>query len=145
MESPMRLLAALFVLPFAACGSIMGQPYGMVPIDSDPPGAVVQYQGADVGVTPCTIRVHRSNCIVVLAKDGFHAQQVDVGTVGNGWVAGNLIFGGLLGILIDAASGSTVVVNDDPVSVPLVPSAATAPAAAWRRPKPAPVPSGPDF
>jgi PEGA domain len=52
----MRTLSALLLLPLTACATMMGGAGpAHVPIDSVPQGAIVSYDGANVGVTPCTV------------------------------------------------------------------------------------------
>jgi len=108
----------------------------MVPIASNPAGAVVSYRGAEVGVTPCTVALRwRRGSIVELTLAGHHRQLVDCGGGLNGWVFGNLLFGGVIGIFVDLWTGSEGEIEDAPVSVELVPLSEKAPGV-WTRPPP---------
>lgn len=139
----MRASFAL-LLPLCSCGLVMnGGPFP-TPISSDPPGAVVTLEGAEVGKTPCTVALRRKHYKLELSLEGYHKQIVDPGTKGNGWVAGNILLGGIPGIIIDMLGGGTYVIDSDPVYVKLSPNTAPAPSA-WERPKPVYVPGGDDF
>lgn len=103
-----------------------------VPISTDPPGAAVIYRGERIASTPCSVAIDRRDTTLVLRKDGFHDQHVDVGTEGNDWVWANIVLGGVPGLLFDAITGSLVVVDDDPVNLQLRPVSASA-AVEWKR------------
>lgn len=116
----MRIAAiALLCLPLCSCGTMMGSGPRNVPVDSDPKGATVYYQGVPVGKTPCIIPVRRASLELVLRLDGHHEQVAQVGRAGNGWVFGNILLGGIPGLLIDILAGGTWVVSEKPLIVPL--------------------------
>lgn len=116
----------------ASCGTIMrGGPFH-VPVASDPPGAVVRYLGAEVGVTPCTVAMRRSASVLELELAGHHKLSCDVGKTGNPWIFGNLLLGGIPGLFVDLITGATRTVDDRPVFVRLAPSTGPAPAP-WTR------------
>lgn len=146
MESPMRSLAALWCALLTSCATIVSPSTYPLAVSSTPPGATVRYLDADVGVTPCTIAVRHKSCKVDLRLAGYHDQQADFGQQVNGWLFGNILFGGILGVIIDLTSGAAVVPKTDPIHVDLTPDTMPTPAI-WIRPKPkaSSIPSGPDF
>jgi len=123
----MRYVALLALLLLHSCGTIMSPAMWSVPVDSDPAGATVYYQGAAVGVTPCVVPVKRRSQQLELELAGHHRQPVALRTSMNGWLFGNILLGGVVGILIDLASGGSWVVQDHPIKVPLVPDSMPAP------------------
>lgn len=123
----MRYVALLALLLLPSCGIIMSPATWNVPVDSDPAGATVYYQGAAVGVTPCVVPVKRRSQHLELELPGYHRQPVALRTSMNGWLFGNILLGGVVGILIDIASGGSWVVHDHPIKVPLVPDSMPAP------------------
>ena len=134
----MRTITLVICLFLASCGSMINGGPKMVPIASDPAGATVLYQGAPVGVTPCTVAMRGMKCSQVELKlPGFHTQLAEVGQTYNGWVFGNCIFGlaGIVGIFIDLAAGNSAHADTTPVFVTLVPDSMPAPGM-WKRPKP---------
>lgn len=118
----MRIFAFALLMALCSCGTIMGSGPKNVPIDSEPKGATVYYEGVPVGKTPCVVPVRRRLLNLVLRLDGHHEQVVAVGTSGNGWVFGNIIFGGIPGIVIDMVAGGTSVPSTRPLLVPLASS-----------------------
>lgn len=125
------LLAPIVVSSLTSCAAIVAPKTFNVPIDSVPPGAVVAYRDANVGVTPCTVKMHRSCSRVVLKREGFHDQWVDVGTGTSGWIVGNVVFGGLIGLIVDLAGGAKTL-NADACWVALTPTGDPLPAI-WER------------
>ena len=130
MRSFALLLACLLS---ASCGTLMNRGPFMVPIDTVPSGATVTYLDARVGITPCTVAMRASCSQVAVELSGFHSQLVHVGSNFNGWVIGNLLLGGLPGLIVDAASGSFMEVDTAAVSVRLTPESDPKPAV-WERP-----------
>ncbi|MFY9342017.1 MAG: PEGA domain-containing protein [Planctomycetota bacterium] len=129
----MRRSAAVLLLPLLTSCGLMFQPGPwLVPVDSEPSGATVTYCDKKVGTTPCIVTMWRDSQEVVLARDGFHSMSVDVGTRFNGAAFLNVIFPGVLGILVDAVGGGFYVVDQDNVVVPLVARDQPAPAK-WLR------------
>lgn len=111
--------ATLLLAPFlASCGAIMAPGPFPVLIDSNPPGAIVIYQGEEVGVTPCTVAMQRSSSEFVLRRDEYRPQHIDVGRTENGWVAGNIVTLGL-GMLVDIALGTDESLITEPIVVNL--------------------------
>jgi hypothetical protein len=125
-------LLMLACLP--SCAAIVAPKASVVPIDSSPPGATVRYRDANVGVTPCSVRIEVGETKAVLVRDGFHDQWIDVGKGTSGWIIGNLVSWGILGLFVDAVGGANVV-SDGPCLVELTPATDAAPAV-WERPKP---------
>ena len=75
-------------------------------VSSEPAGAKVVIDGTERGVTPLATKVERKkDHAVVLTKEGFEENQSRVESHLSWWVAGNVILGGLVGILVDVLSG----------------------------------------
>jgi len=128
-------LAALLCLLLASCASIVAGGPDFVAVSSAPQGAEVFHEGMAVGVTPCTLAINRgTSSDVTLRLNGHHEQLVELGSSLNPWVVGNVIFGGILGILIDIASDNAMRVDTLPAHVPLIMLAEAKPSA-WKRPK----------
>jgi hypothetical protein len=74
-------------------------------ISSNPSGANVIIDGKNFGNTPLTAELSRKdNHIVKIELDGFLPYETTLTKKVSGWVAGNIIFGGLIGLAIDAIS-----------------------------------------
>lgn len=131
--------AAPVVAALGGCGSITRgttEPVGFI---SEPPGATLTTSMAYAcAATPCTIEVGRSDeFVAIFAKPGYRSASVPVKTevVGNGaaGVAGNVLFGGVIGLGVDAATGAAFNHTPNPVSVTLVPDALPSAQRASRR------------
>jgi hypothetical protein len=52
---------------------------------------------------------------------GYQPLTVSVDKVFNGWFVGNIVFGGLIGMIVDIATGNVTKYSEKPVHVKLVP------------------------
>jgi hypothetical protein len=100
------LLLAVGLL--SGCATITGGTRPQkVQIDSDPPGATVFVDGRPCGVTPATVALDRKvEHRIQLEKDGYVPTAADLKPGVNPWIFGNVVVGGLIGIVIDLATDS---------------------------------------
>jgi hypothetical protein len=107
-------------LMFAGCATIVSSGPDFVPVQSAPEGARVVLDGQPVGRTPMTVSFARK-CEGVLAfeLDGYERVVVDVDKVVNGWFFGNLVFGGVIGIVVDLAASNQGRYSVAPINVSL--------------------------
>ena len=95
-------------------------------VNSEPIGANVELSNGMNGTTPWTFELPRKNGVTVtISKEGFETTVVNVvSTVSSGGgmnTAGNIIFGGLIGLAIDGGSGAMKDLTPNPVFVTLIP------------------------
>jgi hypothetical protein len=95
------------------CGSIVHQTTQQVRVNSNPPGAAVTVECGDVNndpklLTPAVVTLHRkpSHCGIKLNKDGFAETELKFGKQMSPWYLGNVLIGGLVGLIVDAANGA---------------------------------------
>jgi hypothetical protein len=94
-------------LLFSACATIINGSKQYVTVNSTPVGAHVTVDGQDIGVTPTGTKLDRKDRHVVkIEMDGYHPQETVMYPKVSGWVAGNILFGGFIGLAIDAITGS---------------------------------------
>ena len=112
--------AAGAALTLTGCASIFSSGPAKVSVDSRPSGARVtvidQRTGTEVEVatTPTVLRLKRgagyfkaAQYRLHIEKDGFRSTDVELSSSVNGWYFGNLLIGGLLGMLVvDPLTGS---------------------------------------
>jgi hypothetical protein len=111
------LLTAM--LSLTGCASIVSKSKWPVSFKSDPPGAqvtVTDESGKNVrhGVTPTTMKLasgggyfRAQNYQVDMKLDGYKEDKGVIQTDLNGWYFGNVVFGGLVGLLaVDPATGA---------------------------------------
>lgn len=101
------LAAVLFGIPFLpACASIMQGTTQQVGIGSSPTGARVLVNGQALGTTPVNLDLARKEKhLVRIELDGYEPYELAMTRSVSGWVVGNILFGGLIGLAVDAMSG----------------------------------------
>lgn len=110
------MLKALVVLPLAflsACATIVTGTSQTVTVSTDPAGAActLDRAGARVGAipqTPGSVRIGKSgkDLSVTCAKDGYQTATVQQSSSFNGVTFGNILAGGVIGVVVDASSGA---------------------------------------
>lgn len=128
------LVAAAAAAALGGCATVTRGTTSQVTITSEPAGAEARSSlGHACTATPCTWEVSRkSEFVVNFTKNGYEDVQVPVSTriaeAGAVGFAGNVLVGGLVGMGVDAATGSTLEHYPNPVLASLVPQkkAATA-------------------
>ena len=123
------LLAVCVLLP--ACATITRGTSQKFNVESNPTGADVKLSTGQTCVTPCTLTLKRkSDFVVTVTKEGYQAQEAKVHGVvkggGGAALAGNAIFGGLIGAGVDASNGSLMNLTPNPLVVTLIPEGAAA-------------------
>ncbi len=105
----MRRLAAVLltaVVVVAGCATIIHGTTQDVGISSTPTGAVVAVDNKPLGNTPVIAHLSRKeHHIVTLKLDGYEPGEMTLTRSVSGWVWGNIVFGGLIGLAVDAISG----------------------------------------
>lgn len=93
----------------ANCAAIFKGSSADIRVNSNPSGADIIINGIDRGVTPQTMSLSRNeNYVLTFKKDGYEDVNVevkkkfDVGTT----VVGNIFSWGLIGIIVDVATGA---------------------------------------
>jgi hypothetical protein len=126
-ERTMKRLIALVAVLSTGCASIVHQTTQQIPVASNPPGAAVTVACGDVNndpklVTPTVVTVHRkpSHCSISLNKDGYQPAEVALARKMSGWYLGNILFGGIIGLIVDAANGAMYQRTPAKVDVTLV-------------------------
>jgi uncharacterized protein YceK len=99
----------LFVIPLiviAGCATIMHGTKQQIGFSSTPSGATVMVDNSEKGVTPVIVKLSRkSNHIVKMVVPGYKPYEATITRGTSGWVWGNIVFGGLIGLVVDAISG----------------------------------------
>jgi hypothetical protein len=86
-------------------------------ISSSPTNAEVSIDGLTKGHTPVIANLSRKdNHIVKLALPGYAPAELTLARGVSGWVWGNLVFGGLIGLGVDAISGGLYKLSPEQLS-----------------------------
>ena len=112
------------------CATILGDRSYPVTITSEPPGAKVEAKDQKgvsrfTGVTPTTAILDsgvgyftRARYTVTTTKEGYSSAQQQLSSSVSGWYWGNILFGGLIGMLIvDPATGAMYEIDNSSVNL----------------------------
>ena len=120
----MRILIAIALssLVLGGCATITRGSSQTFVLDSDPTGADVRLSTGQTCITPCTLTLKRKTAFTaVLSKPGYASVNAPVTSKmkGNGITAfaGNIIFGGLIGMGVDLVTGATKSLEPNPLKV----------------------------
>ena len=115
-----------FALLSVGCASILSKSDYPVTFDSNPSGAeisIVNKKGKEIfkGQTPYTATLPASSGFfsgarydVTATKEGYHEAKGTLSAGMDGWYLGNILFGGLIGIIIvDPATGAMFNLADE--------------------------------
>ena len=101
----------------AACASIMHGTHEDVGISSTPTAAQVTIDGQITGTTPVVAHLTRKeNHIIRMELPGYQPYEGTITHSVSGWVWGNIVFGGLVGLAVDAIDGGMYKLEPEQVS-----------------------------
>lgn len=128
-SSRSALVAALFAsLTCCSCATIISGTHQHVTFESAPPGATVRVEGYPEVTTPGSLELARKNGHqAMIHKDGYRDEAVPIKCDLNLVSLGNILIGGIPGLLIDAGDGAMGELKPSSVSVTLQPSSLEAP------------------
>jgi len=93
-------------LGFVACATIMQGTRQEVSIASTPTGAKVTIDNAEVAKTPYAAKLKRKDKHTIrIELDGYQPYELATSRGTSGWVWGNIVFGGIPGLIVDAITG----------------------------------------
>ncbi|RHW17263.1 hypothetical protein D1610_12035 [Sphingomonas gilva] len=128
MNTYLRLGAAVLVASsLSACATITRGTKQNYEITSQPPGADVALSTGDKCVTPCKLKLKRKDAFTAkFAKAGYEPMEANVESKlsggGGAAAAGNLLFGGIIGGVVDGSNGSLNSLYPGKLEVTLVPA-----------------------
>ena len=113
------------MLAMAGCATIVHGTTEKVQIDSNPDGADVVIDDSQHVTTPAQIKLARGSAHkLVFHKAGYQDDTENLTSSTSGWILGNLIGGGVVGMAIDASDGAGRKLSSDNVNVTLMPAQA---------------------
>jgi predicted small secreted protein len=106
MNRPLIITIIACSMTLTACASIMHGTSQDIGISSSPTNASVTIDNQTKAQTPFVAKLSRKdNHIIRIAADGFAPADLTLTRSTSGWVWGNVLFGGLIGLAVDAISG----------------------------------------
>lgn len=108
------------VAALSGCASIMNGTRQAVGISSSPTASAVTVDGVSHGRTPVVAQLMRKdNHIVRIELEGYQPFEATLTQSVSGWVWGNIVFGGLIGLAVDAISGGLYKLTPEQVTATL--------------------------
>lgn len=109
------------VLIIVSCASIIHGTRQNISVSSVPSGAKVIVKGAEMATTPAVIKLSRKESHIILRfeKEGYEPVEIALNRSVDGWIAGNIIFGGLIGLAIDFIDGAAYKLSPSEVEAAL--------------------------
>jgi hypothetical protein len=117
----LRRLALIVAMAMAGCATIMNRGRKQwVTVTSTPTGATATIDGVTTIQTPGQAKLKRGkDHVIVIEKEGYETSQTVLDHELSGWVFGNLVFGGLVGLAIDFGAGGAYKLDPDTINVML--------------------------
>lgn len=138
-------IVAAVALSLGACATITRGTEEDVQFYSEPTGAEVKTSlGMSCPSTPCTLKIPRKDQFqATFELPGHHPESVYVSTRMSGGgaagMAGNVVVGGIIGVVVDGSSGATMDHSPNPVIANLKPLRPVSPLIERRRKRTAPI------
>tara|TARA_E500000318_G_C3566654_1_gene215940 strand:- start:450 stop:833 length:384 start_codon:yes stop_codon:yes gene_type:complete len=113
-------LLVIASLSFSSCATLFGKKSHALAIGSDPAGAEVYVNGFKMGTTPVELNLKADKSYTIeYRKEGYQNVTRIVNTkVGAGWIVLDVL-GGLIPIVVDAATGNWNKLDQDTVNAVL--------------------------
>lgn len=115
------IVVSLIILTVSTsgCATIVHGRSQDVALASTPPGATVKIDGVQT-TTPGKVTLRRDQDYnATFEKEGYSTRQVKIEKEGSWWLLGNIIFGGIIGLIIDLAAGGAYDLEPDSVDIDL--------------------------
>ena len=108
------------IVGIVGCASIMHGTTQDVGISSNPSSAKVWANGQELGKTPLNTKLTRKdNHIIKIELDGYEPYETTFTRSVSGWVWGNIVIGGLIGLAIDGISGGLYKLTPEQITAEL--------------------------
>jgi hypothetical protein len=99
------------------CATIVSGSKQNVNFSSNPSSATIFIDEVEVGKTPFEIKLARkSEHSIMIKLEGYQTYETKLTKKFNAWYIGNILFGGLIGIIIDPITGAMYNLSPDQVN-----------------------------
>jgi len=122
MKQFKTLLLLGLLVGLSSCATIILGSRQSVGISSTPSSAKIFINNEDVGVTPKTVDIKKSDAKsfkVRIELDGYEPYETVLTRKTSGWIAGNIIFGGLIGLAVDFGTGGAYILSPEQIDAKL--------------------------
>lgn len=118
------LIALTLMVLLTGCASIIHGTKQNVVFTSQPPGAKITIDGIEYGTTPKSVELSRKGRLkgessgkkeyaVKIEMEGYYPYEIKITRELDGLFFGNLLLGGIVGMIIDAGSGAMFKLTPD--------------------------------
>lgn len=108
MKTIMLISICLWTIMASGCATIMTGKYQTIHVTSEPPGVKVRADTGEMILTPGKFHLIRNQKHTLLAEyPGYESQQLRLHNKAQGWVWGNILLGGGIGLIVDCVSGAS--------------------------------------
>lgn len=122
----MRLFSITTILAAAmlgGCASIINGSTQEIAFTSQPSQATITIDGVERGTTPVSVELARGERhTVVMSLEGYETEEIALEQRVNGWVWGNILVGGLIGLVVDASTGAMYRIDPETLRTRLEPA-----------------------
>jgi hypothetical protein len=102
------ILLSVLCLYSAGCATVMTGKYQSIPVTSEPQGIKVRADTGEMIITPGKFHLIRNEEHTLVAEcPGYEPQQLKLHNKAQGWVWGNILLGGVVGLIVDCSSGAS--------------------------------------
>ncbi len=122
-------MIALLVFVIIGCASIITGTRQGISISSTPSGAKIKIERSGPaktkvveweGMTPAKVKLKRKyEYLVTISMEGYKTAEVMLEHGTNGWVWGNLLLGGIIGLIVDFSNGAAKKLKPNEISINL--------------------------
>lgn len=113
-------ICILSVLSFVGCATIIHGNSQDIGLASSPTGAICKVNNQTTYTTPATLDLKRNKTYSLRCeKEGYEEGSATITSSVSGWVWGNILFGGLIGLVVDFSSGGAKKLKPDNVNIVL--------------------------
>lgn len=120
MKKTILSLGVLCTLMLTSCATIVSGSKQNISFNSTPSNASIFINEVEVGKTPFQTKLERKKeHSVVIKLDGYKPYETKLTKKFNTWYLGNIIFGGLIGLVVDPITGAIYELSPDQVNAQL--------------------------
>lgn len=101
------ILFFAIIVGLTSCATIISGTSQSINFSSNPSRATISDNGVHLGHTPLSVDLKRKkNHSIRIELEGYEAQEFVLERKFNAWYLGNILFGGIIGLIIDPITGA---------------------------------------
>jgi uncharacterized protein YceK len=117
MKKIKLLIVLLLTLVLSSCATIMTGTSSPLSINSNVRDSKIYVDGVYSGNAPIMVNLKtKRDHVIKIEAEGYEPYMTVIKNKASGWVWGNLFFGGVVGLVIDFASGGLYVLEEDTIT-----------------------------